>query len=457
MTRVRHLLVAAGLTLVVVGLVGGAGITPSAAQEVETTYAVTADATSVLIELQFPDAGLVVGADIVNATPARALAAVDSVGTSRALASAGYPGDVAFTLPGTVTGVLSGIEGARELVPLLPPVPDYPLAAQSDLVNPSSSTESGAFTVSASTSEFESVAATTLGVDQLGLSAVSTAADAVATFDPESRVARSEASAETTGLRIAGVLDLSQRTTGSISVSPGGTPQFASDTFFGISLLGSQIKIGFGPDGLTAAGNSLVDRLTMETVLAALSAEGISFEYIPETVSEDGSTLKSAGMRVTQTFVVPDDAAFLDEFGLPFSADVGRVITSVTFGQVVLRGEAANFEVPSFGGDTPTTPIGSGGVSTPITPSTPSTGSGSGSVSSPSPTVARPTGTVATPTTPATTPTQVAPPTRPAGSSRAPQTLTSTSFYLVLVGSAMAALGSSRLIGNLAVRLRFAG
>jgi hypothetical protein len=446
MTRLRQIVAAFGCTLMVGGVVSGLGAPPSSAQDGEANFSVRADAASILIELRLPDAGLVVGSDILNAATTRAVAAVDSLGTSRSLAAAGYPGDVPFTLPGTVIGVASGFEGARDLVPLLPPVPDYPLAVQADLANPGSSTESGAFAVSATTAEQESTAEALLGTDEAGVTALSTRSTARATFDATTTTARSEAVAETNGMRIAGLLELSQRSTGDISVSPGGTPIANTDSFFGVSLVDSEIKVGFGPDGLTAAGSSLVDRLAVESVLESLAALGIDIEYLPETVSDDASSVTSAGLRVTQTFTVPDEAAFLDQFGLPFSANVGRVIVSITFGRVTLAARASTFEIPSFGSDLPTTPVETGGGSvtgpTPTLTSPPAAGSG-GTALTPSPADPAGGGTETAATSTQSTP-----------SAGEPDVL-GARFYLVLVGAALAALASSRLTGALAVRLRF--
>jgi hypothetical protein len=445
MIRLRPVLTAIGVALMVVGAVGGVTAVPSSAQERQDNYSVSADASSLLFELEAPDAGLVVGSQLVNATPARAFAAIDSLGTSRALAAAGYPGDVPFELPGTLIGVFSGFEGVRDLVPLLPPVPDYPLAVQSDLANPRSSTESGAFTVSASTAQYQSTADALLGADQGGATATSALSSAASSFDPDTSTATGEALAETSGLRVAGILDISQRTTGTISATPGGTPTMRTDTFFGISLVGSQAKIGFGPEGLTAVGQSLVDQTALRAALSSLSTAGIDIEYLPETTSEDGSTITSAGMRISQTFTVPDEAAFLNELGLPFNANVGRIVSSITFGQVTLRADVSTFEIPSFGADiassTPVDSGGSGGLG-PIATGTPS---------SPTPTPTTSAGT--TPTTKG--PASSAPPfTGVTSSQRDPDVFSSSSFYLVLVGAAMAALGSSRLVGNLSIRLR---
>lgn len=442
MRRVRALV---GVALVVAGGTGLATVEPTGAQDADsTTYTVAADAQSALVRLEFPDAGLVVGSEVLNATPTRASTQLDSLGTSSAFAAAGYPGDIAFTLPSTLVGIASGYDGVRDLVPLIPPVPAYPLAAQSDAVNPVVKTESGAFTVSASTLGDESIAEALLGADEEGVTALSARSTSVSRFDPDTSTATTEGSAEVNGFRVANLLEISQRTTGSASVGAGGTPSLSTETFFGISLLGSGLQAGFGPNGLEAVGQSLLDRTAVEAVLAALAATGIAIDYVPEVRSEDGTTVTSAGMRISTTFTAPDEAAFLNDLLPLFNANVGRIITSVTLGRVTVRATSGSLPEPSFGGGG--TPSGSGG------PSSSGASPGSGAVTRPS----------VAPTVPAAAVVPSAP-AAPASSGPAPVSavepvlLSMSSFYLALVGAGIAALASSRLLGLLAVRLKLRG
>lgn len=428
LARLRRGIRVVGAVLVLLGA-SGAGVSTSSAQEEDTTaFTVTADAQAASVRVSLPDAGLVVGEEVANVAPARANTRLDNFGTSSAYAAAGYPGDSLVAGPGTVIGVLSGTEGFRELVPLLPPVPAYPLLAQTDSLNPSVSNQAGAYRLEASTAEHESVAEALVGAEESGLTAGSLRALSRTAYDADTHTASAEALSEHNGMRIGELLDVSQRTTGTISMAPGGTPQLITETFFGVTVADS-FPLGFGPGGLQVpAGTSPVERAVLDSILASLANDGVILEYIPEQRAEDGRSVTSAGMRITMP--------------VPAGGDIGDVVVALTLGQVALSVSASSLPVEPFGGVISSAPLPAAGAAAP----------------SPAPAAGRP--VVATPALAAPVAVGSAPAAAPASQASAtpvPITLSMSTFYLALVGAGIAALASSRLLGLLAIRLKLRG
>jgi len=100
---------------------------------------------------------------VVQGTAPVARAALDSLGTSQALAAGPYPGDLAASLPGTVK-TTSGI-----------PLPDYPLMAATSAGDEPKEVVAPGMSLRAESRASRSTSRATLGSDSTGSTAIATA------------------------------------------------------------------------------------------------------------------------------------------------------------------------------------------------------------------------------------------------------------------------------------------
>src|SRR5262245_57583003 len=96
---------AGGLALLTAtGVIGG----NAGAAGPDAGFTLEARADPMALQVVGSEAPVVPGGEVVYATPSSAQARADSLGSSRAFASAPYAGDFFTTLPGTVNGVSGG-------------------------------------------------------------------------------------------------------------------------------------------------------------------------------------------------------------------------------------------------------------------------------------------------------------------------------------------------------------
>lgn len=328
-----------------------------------------------------------------------AQALFEPVGEASAFGSVLYPGDAIVSAPGLVAGFTQG---------QAPPIPDYPVIARADRLQPESSAEVPGSTMRANVGDDSAAAVATIGADE----ASGSRAEAAAGIDDQGRpFAVGEASVS--GFETSGVALGSIRSAASVVLAQDGSLERTSSFQVAPFDVGG-IRVAVGPDGFELAGTALPleDAGLADLLDDALAPAGVEIDFLPQEELDNG--VVSAGLRITST--VQLDAAVTEV----------RVVQS--FGQVVAT-LAESVPVP-------TSEVSSGGVGP-----TPPAHDDQGIDNVASPAASRPAamGT----NTPAVAQTALV------------GLFDLRTFYLVLVGVALVAAGAGHLIRQHAVRLRW--
>jgi hypothetical protein len=228
-------------------------------------------------------------------------ATLDSLGTSRAYASAVFPGDLLVSLPGLIAGVSNG-----QLTP-----PNYPVIAASDReTKPQSEVSSPGMSMRASSSDTRSAASTVVG-------AMST--NAAAEVQPDGTiVSKSESIVSGFASDLIKLADL--RSTATVILGPDGTVTRES-TFSVSGLEVAGVAVAVTRDGLVLGGNTAP--LPSSADLAkALEQAGVKLELLAKAETPDG--IVGQGLRVT---AIRDTGGSVTPIGIDFR--FGRAVASV--------------------------------------------------------------------------------------------------------------------------------
>src|SRR5665213_1233207 len=158
MRRVRTVIAAGGVALMIVG---SAGMAMASGAPNVTSFTVSARGDAIAVEIIDPSAPLFPNGEITDATPGTAQATVDALGESNAFASSPYPGDSIAGLPSLVNG-LGGSGG-------LPPLPSYPFIVNTSYPStPAADQTQGPYRLAATSSPDASSASARTGVVTTG-------------------------------------------------------------------------------------------------------------------------------------------------------------------------------------------------------------------------------------------------------------------------------------------------
>jgi hypothetical protein len=217
-----------------------------------------------------------------------------------------------------------------------------------------------------------------------------------------------------------------------VAVASDGKVTKSSELVVG-SLTVAGIQVGLTDKGLVLAGSTLLSAAPIQHLLAAAH---VGLTYLPK--AETNTSIRSAGLAVTYTTNVPGQ---------------GPVTVTVTYGQVSAAAEStpqspATDVMPSTPGSAPSstgvnagaTPTGAS-ITAPLAP----VAAGSSSLTPRSPAI------------PALAAGRVQPRRAIAGSRLVGLMPSGKTFYILLVAAGLLAVGGSRLLGELAIRLRMGG
>jgi len=338
-------------------------------------------------------------------------AVVDSAGTSRAFAGHPYPGDEALSvLP---------LAGA--------PRSTYPAFAESSHpTDPDGSVEAPGVTLDARSDERTSSALGRSGLasDDGTSGGVASAAADVACSDDGTVRAAAETVAEALSFGD-GVLRIGRvRSTATVTVAADGTPVVESSLDAGQITVAGQ-TVGFGDGGLEF-GESATP-VPANPLAELLTEAGIEVTYVAASTQPDGQGVVAPALRV----VVSREAV-----------GTGATVVTYTFGRATASARAAAAAAPASALPAPTAAVPSSPVPAPAA-------AGPGLVASPvapAPATAAPVspGAVSTPADDIET--------WPSG---AVTGFSSWSIYLVIVVSAVALLGGSKLLRIMGVEARW--
>jgi hypothetical protein len=256
-----------------------------------SAYTATADARLLAVDLTATPS--ILFDPLIDAGVSVAQAQIDSLGGTAAFASDLFPGGTVIGLPSLLGTATNGA---------IPSLPAYPLLVTSDQSTPSSRVEAGTVVLDAQSRPGSSSGRTTDGV-----------ASAQATTTADADGGRVNAHAETAipSVQLSPLLSLNGlRSMADATKSPSGelvrssTFEVAALTILGqrvaltstgLSLLGTDIPLGFDPNALLAI------------LLSSLADQGTTIEFLPPIEVPDGVT--SAGLRVTTVQHPPPELA----------------------------------------------------------------------------------------------------------------------------------------------------
>lgn len=238
-------------------------------------------------------------------SPASAQARVDSLGESKAFASAPYPGPVAVSMPRLLAGV--GVEG----------IPDYPFYVSSEHpTDPQRKQQQGPYSLAASSTATTSTGEARIdGSGSDGQQSNGISARAVGKAEDERLLARAEGTFESLAfgdvLRIGSLESLAE-----VVVTPDG-PETVRTSFeaTGVSVNGTAVRLT--PEGLEVADETVpVDSTPIEE---QLERAGFEVEFLaPRTGSnEEGAVIaRSGGLEVRTERTGPDGETSIFVFTL---------------------------------------------------------------------------------------------------------------------------------------------
>ena len=253
-------------------------------------FTLVARADPMALQVVGSEAPVVPGGEVVYATPSSAQAAADSLGSSRAFASAPYAGDFFTTLPGTVNGVSGG---------KFPPLPQFPFYVSSEYPSrPSQEFSAGSHRVKAQSANGASAGDARAGLSTAPPEAAASVATAAVNRDAATGVLVAEASSELQPLALTNDVRIGEvRSTVKLRFDPAAPERGVEKT--------SQLRVGtivvaglqFGvtDKGVTVVGNPLVP-VDASAAAAVLHSAGVEFEYVPAVATP--TSLSSASIRV---------------------------------------------------------------------------------------------------------------------------------------------------------------
>jgi hypothetical protein len=426
------------------GSSSGASCAPGGDGLASASYTLVADAEPVLLTVLDGQAPLVPGGvDLLDLSPVSAQSELDSLQQGTAFAGSPDFGSFVDSLPGTVSGLLSGAG---------PPLPAVPGTVASSSNVPTDQETLGPYEISAKTSSVESQAAALVGASaSTGLSGAEATADTV--INPDCSVT-STATSHISLINLGTLMDLGDiSTTTTVTEQPGGQPVISTTMSLGTFTLPI-----LGPNGLTDKGFTVAGLTVpspVQTIFKALSTalgSTVNLQYLPATTTTQllhsgtitGEGVESAALKMTFTPDVPTQGK------VPVSLIVGRTFVSVDNAaqSTGAADSGSGSDLGVTGASTDSGSLGSGVSGLSTSDLSGSLGSGS-------------TGTGSTGSTSTQTGTGI-----PSGSSA--QSLPSLgrlvskigpsgeSLYLILVLGGLAALGGSQLLRLLAIRLKLA-
>jgi hypothetical protein len=410
------------IALLCIGTIGslvGADRRPAAAQASNGIFALSARADGLGLEFVATGLPVVPQGKLAFISPASAQATLDQF-SGAAFASAPYAGDLIVSMPTTINGLGAGT---------LPPFPAYPFYVATDSATPDARQEAGPYVLAAHSEPNDSNAQARVGLSTTSPEVVSVTSDAAVHRDPATGLLVAEAVTTTAPTRINDLLSLGEITsTARFSYDPS-TPDVppAKESSLAVGTITvAGLPFGLTDQGLVAAGNPLLP-VDLGAITSLLAGSGVEVELLP--AEETATAISSSAVQITYTEQLPPP--FLDT---TVRLILGRSSAALTTGTLPSR-------------PTPTTRPASPAPAPAAAP----TGGGSVPIATPSVPVAAPVAPVAAPVAaPA-----AAVPTAAAQSIAAPLADLHL-FYLVLAGSALLAITSSRLVQWLTFRLKLA-
>jgi hypothetical protein len=389
--------------LAVLGLLGAlvVGTPGSEAAEATVGFGASSSAFGARVTMTISKAPLV--PNIVDGGGPLAQTALDSLGTSSALASFPYPGDVVLNLPGLLAGLgpqapglVSGIPGLigtnvpglpadaldllsqvqlpgeliEPLVASAPPLPPYPFAAQASALAPHQDVDLGVgrLTADASPSSVSASATSAPGASGTLLVPLEARSSIVQHDDGSIDVV---STGSISGLRVGPIVIGSVTSTARISRASDGTVTKQS-SFRASAVQVGALSVDLTPDGMVIGGTP-VPAPVAATVNGALAAAGLQLRVLPKV--ETASAVVASGLELvrpqdvgplgtgTIRLILGQSSATLDSAALAAPPSAPGVDVPIDLSPLPPTDSSDGAVLPSPAGvSAPRAPAGSGGT-----------------------------------------------------------------------------------------------
>lgn len=283
---------AAGLA----GLVGVGVDLPAAQAAIDpgSTYKVSARADAMAVEFGNSAAPVFADDAIIYGTPATAISSVDSLGESRALAAAPYPGDLMIGAPDNGRGVVAQFGGPPEIVPTYPFYVHSSYPAEPDRVQD----QSGNRLVAHSTQYASSSDARSGLITGDVLAALQAQASSRAVVDDVTGALDATADSRLDAFKLTERLQIGKSTAHAriVRQADGTVAKESAFTLGSINVSG--FEMSYSDQGFKAGGASQPSQQFPAPFAEALKQVGITVEFLPATGTE--TSIESAGLRISQ-------------------------------------------------------------------------------------------------------------------------------------------------------------
>jgi hypothetical protein len=291
--RLAAVALGAGMVAAVVGGVG-AGSVAQAALDPGSQYKVAARADALAIEYLNTAAPVFGENDIIYGTPATAIAGLDSIGQSSALAAAPYPGDVMIGMPDNGKGVIAGFGGPADLFPT------YPFAVSSNYpIKPDAVQDQSGNRLVAHSEQHASRSDARSGlVTGDVLAALQAQAASAVSVDDATGKLTAMADSRLDAFKLTDKLQIGKSTAHAGVVREPGRAALKESSFTIGSITVNGTTISYSDKGFRAGDQSPPSQQPPASFFDALKAAGISVEFIP--AADTDTSIESAGLRITQ-------------------------------------------------------------------------------------------------------------------------------------------------------------
>lgn len=264
----------------------------------------SADAMKMDVETGlFGDAfpGVPPGEPPLTGSAAHTEAAYDDLLNNNSLASAPYPGSFAVGMPGLLRGVSR--PGGQPGIGQAPPLPNWPFVVSSTYPGREKSTQAnGPYEITATSGPRGSAATARVGVVG-GASLLSPTSRSIATWDPSSGKFVAGADASFAAFSLDPLLELGDVESHAVlTAAPGAAKPTMTSSFEVGTMTVAGVKVGVTDEGFMV-GPSTQPRPDLGPLGGALSAAGITIEFLPAEATPTG--IRSAGLRITSTQEFP--------------------------------------------------------------------------------------------------------------------------------------------------------
>jgi hypothetical protein len=283
--------------VVLAGVVGAAGMIAApaadAALDPGSQYKVLARADAMAIEYLNTAAPVFGENAIIYGTPATAIAALDSVGQSNALAAAPYPGDIMIGMPDNGKGVVAGFGGPADLFPTYPFVVTSNHPIRPDAVQDQSGNRLVAHS-DAYASRGEARSGLVTG-DMLA--ALQAQASSAVSVDDATGTLLADADSRLDAFKLTDKLQIGTSTAHARITRESGRAAVKESSFTIGSITVNGSSISYSDKGFQVGDQSPSEK-PPAGFFDPLKLAGISVEFLPATGTD--TSIESAGLRISQ-------------------------------------------------------------------------------------------------------------------------------------------------------------